>query len=329
MEFPDVDWRIVAPEETGWPSGLLAEARIAAVEFGSIAAVVVHRGRLVGFGGDLAQKVAVRSIRKSLLSALIGIEISRGRITLDATLAELGIDDLSPLTAEERQATVAHLLTARSGVYLPALAEDAALRAGKPARGSCPPGVTWCYNNWDFNALGTIYERATGRSLFRGLYEDIARPIGMADFRPEDGSYLRGPESDHPAYHMRLSARDLARFGLLYLNEGRWKEEQVVPSWWVRESTRAHAITPTGDGYGYMWWTTGHNGEAGNRSTAYRNRDLPKFRYFAQGADGQMIGVMPSLDLVIVNLATSRERSPDINARLGDFVRLVAEAAPH
>jgi CubicO group peptidase (beta-lactamase class C family) len=328
-EYPDGEWRIGDAKETGWSLPLLVEARRAAREFGSIAAIIVHRGRIVAHGGPLSRKVLIRSTRKSLLSALIGIEVQRGRIDLDRSMADLGIDDVPPsLTETEKEATVGDLLKARSGVYHQAVAESEEMKAERPARGSHPRGSHWYYNNWDFNVLGTIYERATGRSVFAGFHDEIAGPTGMEDFHPDDCAYLHGPESEHPAYHFHMSVRDLARFGLLYLHEGRWLNEQIVPEDWVAESTKAHSLTPKGDGYGYMWWTTGHAGEAQRRATAHLNADLPKFRFFAHGGFGQMIGVMPERQLVIVNLARSRPRSAEEEKKLGDFVRLVARAAP-
>jgi CubicO group peptidase (beta-lactamase class C family) len=82
-------------------------------------------------------------------------------------MADLGIDDSPPsLTAEEKQATVRHLLQARSGVYHVALAESPAVAAARPPRGSHPPGTFWYYDNWDFDALGTISEQETGAGIF-------------------------------------------------------------------------------------------------------------------------------------------------------------------
>ena len=83
----------------------------------------------------------------------------------------------------------------------------------RPARGSHEPGTFWYYNNWDFNALGTIYEHATGTGIYDALDRLIAKPIGMQDYRPEDGVYFPGAASIHRAYPLRMSARDLARFG--------------------------------------------------------------------------------------------------------------------
>ena len=329
LGYPDDVWRLSRPENDGWSLELLDQAEAAIRDFGSIAGTVVHRGRFVKWGGDLNRKVLVRSVRKSLLSALIGIEADRGTISMDQTLADLDIDDVPPgLTDEEKQATVEDLLVSRSGVYHDALAESETMKKEKPARGAHPPGSHWHYNNWDFNALGTIYERATGRSVYEGLYDDIAKPIGMQDFSPSDGRYKRGPQSMHPAYHVTMTARDLARFGLLYLRNGQWRGRQIVPSAWIKASTKSHAISPHRGGYGYMWWTTGHDDTADVPSRWHLNDCLPKIRYFAQGAYGQLIGVFPTEDLVIVNLAATRERSTEEDEKLSEFVRLVLRAAP-
>jgi len=194
--FPNYEWGYADP--VGWPTGLLSTAASAFAEFGVVGTVVVHQGRVILDCGTTDQKVLIRSIRKSFLSALIGIEVERGTIRLDTTMADLGIYDMDGLMEAERQATVRHLLQARSGIYHPALAETKAMTAEKPPRGSQSPGSYWHYNNWDFNALGTIYEQATGHSVFDGVMTDIGARIGMHDFEPSDGAYLRGPQSQHP-----------------------------------------------------------------------------------------------------------------------------------
>ena len=189
--------------------------------------MVVQDRLLVVSWGEVARKVNVRSIRKSLLSALFGIGVRDGKIVPSRTLAELGIDDRPPgLSEPEQQATIRDLLMARSGVYHPAAYEDPEQKSLRPERGSHVPGSFWYYNNWDFNALGAIYERPVGSGIFDALEVEIARPIGMEDFKAGDGQLVYEPETDYPAYTMRLTARDLARFGWLYANRGDWRGSQ-------------------------------------------------------------------------------------------------------
>src|SRR5258707_6465039 len=259
--YPSTAFESTTPEAAGWSAEKLTEAKSWSQQIASSAAVmIVQHGLVVAQWGDVAIKSNLHSIRKSLLSALIGIAVDEHKIDLGATMESLGIDDNAPsLTPTEKTATVGDLLKARSGIYHAALYETPGAARRRPARGSHPPGTFWYYNNWAFNALGTIYERAVGQSVFTAFDEKIARPIGMQDYQPDDGEYVRGAASEHAAYPIRMSARDLARFALLYLHDGRWKDRQIVPSAWVRESTQSYSDANTdrgpGLGYGYMWWT--------------------------------------------------------------------------
>jgi CubicO group peptidase (beta-lactamase class C family) len=101
-----------------------------------------------------------------------------------------------------------------------------------PPPGTHRPGEAFVYNNWSFNALGGIFERETSLSLGAAFKTWIADPLGMEDFRVEDVVYTEGPESLFPAYRFWMSAHDLARFGQLYLDGGRWDGRDVVPAAW-------------------------------------------------------------------------------------------------
>lgn len=247
----------VAPESVGWSSEKLAAAAEYARENGSAAILALQDGKIIFSWGLVDRKFQCHSIRKPFLSALYGIYAARGFIDLDATLADLKIDDISPkLTDQEKTATVRDLLKARSGVYHEAAAEIQSMRDARPERGSHAPGTFYYYNNWDFNALGTIFERQTGKKIFEAFDKEIAGPIGMTDFSPADCWYSLEPEkSKHPAYCFRMTARDMARFALLYQNNGRWNGRQIIPEQWVAESTARYSVIDpeSGLGCGYMW----------------------------------------------------------------------------
>jgi CubicO group peptidase (beta-lactamase class C family) len=295
--FPGAEWERAAPTELGWSEAGLAQARAFSDQIRSSAVIVVHHGRVVAEWGNTTKPMELASIRKSLLSALVGIAVSQRLINLDSTLGELGIDDNPPsLTEVEKGATVRQLLEARSGVYHHTLYETPAMAKARPPRYSHAPGTFWYYNNWDFNALGTIYERATGTGMFDAFNHKIAKPIGMQDYRPQDGNYVRGDASIHPAYPIRMSARDVARFAFLYLRKGNWAGRQIVPQEWVQESTQAYSRSPFGLGYGYLWWTDFVDGKIAPTVT------LPEGSFMAQGSGGQYALVVPALDLVVVHL---------------------------
>ncbi|MBD0417054.1 serine hydrolase domain-containing protein [Oryzicola mucosus] len=311
-------WQNADLASAGWSIDGLQAAQDYAASLKPAAIMVVQDGKVIASWGDTTRKVNVASVRKSLLSALYGIAVSEGRIDHDSTLADLGIDDKRPaLTVAEKQATVRDLLMARSGIYYVAAYETADIRKNRPARGSHAPGTFWFYNNWDFNTLGTIYRQQTGEDLFQSFGQRIAVPIGMQDFSVRDGSYSLDRSSSHPAYVFTMSARDLARFGQLFLNGGQWQGRQVVPAEWVRESTTA--LSQPSDhksGYGYMWWTlrTDQWGQGGA---------------FNAGYGGQVVAYVPEKRLVIVQTVDPSQNRHGIEMR--DFFQLmrkIVAAAP-
>ena len=131
------------------------------------------------------------------------------------------------------------LLRARSGVYHQWISRPRPWQRDRPARGSHAPGTYWYYNNWDFNVLGAIFEKKTGLKIGDAFYQRIAKPIGMQDFQPNDVYYFGGPPPSHPAYHFEITARDMARFGLLYLRHGRWGSNKSFREAWVEKSSHA------------------------------------------------------------------------------------------
>jgi CubicO group peptidase (beta-lactamase class C family) len=320
--FPGAEWERAVLTERGWSEAGLAQARAFSDQIRSSAVIIVQHGKVVAEWGDTTKRTELASIRKSLLSALIGIAVSERLINLDSTLAELDIDDNPPaLTEVEKGATVRQLLQARSGVYHHTLYETPGMAKARPQRYSHAPGAFWYYNNWDFNALGTIYQRATGTGIFDAFNTRIARPIGMQDYRPQDGSYVRGDASIHPAYPIRMSARDLARFALLYLRKGNWAGRQIVPQEWVQESTQAYSRSPFGQGYGYLWWTDFLDGAIAPTVT------LPEGSFMALGAGGQYAVVVPALDLVIVHRVDRDTRIPEPSMRdVGRLFWLILKA---
>lgn len=300
--WPGEHWqKAESPEQLGWSSEKLSLAREYSKKIGSDAVMIVDDGIVVDTWGNITSNFQCHSMRKSILSALIGIHVNEDNIDLTKTMTQLGIDDYEPsLSLIEKQATVGDLIKARSGIYHPALGESRDMKARRPKRYSHEPGTFWYYNNWDFNALGTIFEQETGTKIFQEFDRRIASPLQMEDFKVSNCKYLtitdynKAPNSMHRYYLFRLSARDLARFGLLFLRQGRWRNQQIISSDWVRESTDSYSERGVDGGYGYMWWTGVGRGLIANVT-------IKKHSYYASGWGGHMLIVLPYRKLVVVH----------------------------
>jgi CubicO group peptidase (beta-lactamase class C family) len=260
--------------------------------------VVVQSGKIIFDYGDIKETSYLASCRKSILSMLYGPFVVSKKINLSATIEQLHIDDVGGLLPIEKKTTIKDLLTARSGVYHPASNEgDASAMA--PKRGSVEPGSFWLYNNWDFNVAGYIIEQQTGRTIYQLIDSILAKPLQLQDWNiKEQRKTGDTTKSKYLAYHMWFSTRDMARIGYLMLRNGKWKDQQIIPSDWVKITTSV--VTSYKEaveehtayfhfGYGYLWWIW---------DTPY-NKDFYEGAYSATGAYGQFITVLPKLDLVV------------------------------
>jgi CubicO group peptidase (beta-lactamase class C family) len=231
---------------------------------------------------------------------LYGYWVENGTIDLETTLADLGFDDIGGLLPIEREASIHHLITARSGVYHPASYSGDDLDKAPP-RGSQKPGTYMLYSNWDFNAAGAAFEELTKRDIYDELQAQLAIPLQFEDW--DRSAQQKAGDltiSKYPAYPIWVSTRDMARIGYLMLHQGNWNGRQVISKEWVRRITSV--VTPVEEmnpvdrrdgyfGYGYMWWIWDGPKAIGPFEGAYT----------ARGAVGQFITVFPSLDLVIAH----------------------------
>ena len=317
------------PESRGYSSEKLEILKQHLEESGSSSMIILSEGEIIFEWGETSKRHLVHSIRKAMLNALYGIAIARGVIDTTATLKDLGIDDIEPkLTDQELEAKVSDLLKSRSGIYHNAAAVNNAMLRDRPEREAYLPGEYYYYNNWDFNALGTILEIQTGQSIYTMFHEEIAKPLGMHDYKghyvsidveteeleiPDvDGFYQHEKnQSSHPAYHFRMSTRDLGLYGLLYLNHGKWNDAQIIPEKWIDVSTKPYSVynPKYGNAYGMLW------------RVRVPDDDTKRNSFFHTGLGIHMLGIYPDSNLVMVHRVDTESNSDYTE---GDFYKMLS-----
>ncbi|MFB6317856.1 serine hydrolase domain-containing protein [Saccharicrinis sp. FJH54] len=324
-----------SPESKGFSSERLDTLKQFLDQSGASSMLILVDGDVIFDWGSTSKKHLIHSVRKTLLNSLVGVAVAQGKLDTSMTLRELGIQDVQPeLSEQELSARVADLLKSRSGVYHPAAAMSQGMINSLPERHSYKPGGHYYYNNWDYNTLGAILEQRTGKSLYTLFYEEIAKPLGMVDYKGEyvdiDGESDTGVEmpqtdgfyqyekskSTYPAYHFRMSARDLALYGQLYLNKGLWNNQQIIPESWIESSIKPSAIYNKEYklGYGMLW----------KLRLAENEKDVHAFYHTGVGI--HMLAVYPESKLVLVHRVNTEEDYVYHSNDIYQMLRLVFKA---
>jgi CubicO group peptidase (beta-lactamase class C family) len=245
--FPPVGtgvWETTSPGAVGWDSAALAAAVAFAGERHTTALIILHRGRIVAErywrGWTPATPQQIASAGKSVAAVLVGGLHARGRLALDTPVtAVVGPGWSRADAARERAVTVRHLLTMASGL-------DAQLRYERP------PGTRFFYNNSAYFKLFDVIQHAAGRSVPEVMREQLAGPIGL-----EEAQWRPVVEADGtPGFRLWMTARDMARFGLLVAAGGRWGESSVLADTAFLAAMLARQA-PDNPAYGYLWWLNG------------------------------------------------------------------------
>ncbi len=287
--------------------------------------LVVRHGYLVleeYFAGWHADRPhTLQSVTKSFTSALIGIAIAQGAIEgVDEPILGFFPDasGIANLDERKRRMTLEDLLTMRSGTdYHERGSGSPHSRLNRLRSGwdrfyldramVAEPGTRFQYDSGGVILLSSLLQARTGLHADAFAERHLFEPLGI-----EGAAWFRNAEGHpHTGGGLDLRPRDMAKFGLLYLNRGRWGERQIVPESWVRQSTARQLERRSGShgvGYGYLWWIE----EPDPNGTG--KLDI----YAAKGFRGQYIFVVPEHDMVVV--VTGGTRSYTDEVRPVDFL---------
>ena len=299
------DWEVSTPEEQGLDPMLVAKLYFNAAKVETLhALLVVKNGYLIAeryFGdGGIDQETRIQSATKSYTSALAGIALDQGYLaSLDQKMVEFFPELADQLTdPRKNRITIRHMLQMRAGYPWEESTKELfeLLYSGfRPSNlVDVPlvrePGTGFEYSSLTSHLLGIIVARAAGTDLKSFAEANLFGPLGV-----EPADWITDWEGNYNGHgDLHFSAREMARFGQLYLDDGEYGGQQLVPAEWVRDSLKTYSEDAwdyrvgrnvADMGYGYQWWSA----RAGNH------------RYnLAWGHGGQQIALLKKHNLVVV-----------------------------
>ena len=322
--WPTQNWRSAYPETQGMDSSKLLKVMPFIKEnLPDIRSLLVVRHGYIVFENYYAmgapdRQDTVHSVTKSITSILFGIARDQGLIgSLDKTLYDYLPNYFDASAQNDKKSiTLKHLLTMTAGLQPIRVTDRRLWLAWRYAPDRTrftldlpmiqTPGKRFAYSNAVSHLLSVVLTKTAGVPLWDFAARNLFNPLGIRPrlWKTDAQGFNSGGSG------LYLCARDMAKIGYLYLNQGQWNGKQIVSAQWVAESTRRQVSAARDYGYGYQWWT----------------RDVAGCpAYLAWGLNGQFIVVVPRMDLVIVVTSrTSMPRKPS-----GHYVPLfdiVAEA---
>jgi CubicO group peptidase (beta-lactamase class C family) len=242
----------------------------------------------------------LHSLSKSFTSTAVGLAVSEGKLSIDDPVLKFFPDDAPPQPTENLKAMrVRDLLTMNTGHQSEAKfnSETPWVKSFLAQPVPFKPGTHFLYNTPGTHTLSAIVTKVTGQTGLDYLKPRLFDPLGIEN--PEWGSSPQG--NSFGGWGLKIRTEDIARFGQLYLQKGRWNGAQLIPAAWVEQATSkqvSNGSDPTKDwdqGYGFQFWRCRHN--------AYRG----------DGAFGQFCVVLPELDAVVAITADTRDMQGELN----------------
>jgi CubicO group peptidase (beta-lactamase class C family) len=273
---------------------------------------------IVSFDSDTLHDV--RSVTKSITSALVGIAISEGKIPdVDASVFDLFPDYLDQISPDKKPLTLHHILTMSAGldwfepidytnpgndeIRMTGSPDPVAFALGRSLR--TEPGQKFHYNGGLPTLLGHLLEKGYGKSGDQIAKEKLFDPLGIevSDFHSNNSGMLAY------ASGLRLTPRDMAKIGMLYVNNGKWREEQIIPAEWVDASLKPYLESSFTPGYGYQWWIMRFDSE---EDSVW----VPA----AIGNGGQRIFILRQFNMVVV-ITAGNYNTGDVELRGSDILK--------
>jgi len=299
--WPTAGWEFTSPESQGVDSEILTEGLIAVKDKNlNIHSLMIVRNDLVildsyfyPYDGSTYHDIA--SVTKSITTTLIGIAADQGILDVDDPILSFFPDrKIANLDHEKEQITIRHLVSNSSG-YLFNERDDAAtisvmtenedwIQAALDPPLAHKPGTHFAYYSPGMHLLSAILQESTGMTEAEFADANLFKPLGIDEFYwPSDPQGYTVGLGD-----LCLYPEDMAKIGLLFMQQGKWEGKQIVSSKWINQATKKQlaAEPDRGEDYGYGWWIS------------RPDEEIPYYR--AEGRGGQNIIVVPSMNMLLI-----------------------------
>jgi len=307
MYFPPISgniWADTSAENLGWNSGEISTLIDYLDSSNTKAFIVLKDGKMVieeyfgqAISGSAFNSSSLwywASAGKTITSFLIGKAQEEGYLNINDPSADfLGTGWSNMTLAQEEEVKIHHHLTMTTGLNYLVSNLDCTLDTCLNFKSN--PGTQWFYHNAAYTLLENIVINATGTSFNQYTDSKVENHIGMS------GQWLS--QGYNNVYWS--NARDMARFGLLMLNNGVWSSDTLLhdQNYFQQQITSSQSLNPS---YGYLWWLNGQNSVIYPGLPASFNTSIlpngPSDLYAALGKNGQIIDIVPSKGLVIVRM---------------------------
>jgi len=313
LYFPptgSITWETVTPASLGWNESAIPDLQTYLINSNTRAFIVLKDGKIAieQYNGVQLTSGAFTSMSlwywasagKTLTSALVGIANANGKINFDAKTSDyLGTGWTSLTSAQENKITVRHQLTMSTGLddYNGGVTGDNDCTIPSCLIYKADPSTRWAYHTGPYTLLDGVIAASTGQSLTSYLNDQILSKIGM------DGSFQKSGYNNV----FYSTPRSMARYGLLLLNKGVWNGTTIIPSsYFDLMTSSSQNLNPS---YGYLTWLNGKSSYMTPGSQVSNNGPLtpnaPADMFAAMGKNGQLINVVPSMNLVVIRMGDS------------------------
>jgi CubicO group peptidase (beta-lactamase class C family) len=335
MNFPGMEWQKATPESQGVDGTIMLEAlnylKSKSFEEGIEEVMIIRNGRLIYEGDSTYKNHNIWSCTKSFTSTVLGLMVHEGICALDDQVYQYE----PVLEAQYKDVTFRHFATMTSGYNAVGgsrwneESEDWSLTPYDPATPLFTPGTHYAY--WDEAMMmnGRVLTRIVQQTMKSYLDEKVMSKIGFGPWEWHTEGEVDGVPINNGCTNVSINARQLARFGHLYLNRGNWNGEQIIPESWVEMATSVQVpeSIPVADtdrksamgsgSYGFNWWVNGGLSAM---------PDAPRNLYYASGLNHNVCFVIPEWDMVIVRMGVDGNPPEGKHVVWNEFLRRLTDA---